>query len=64
MNKRYRKQKRQSKMDKAKTQDTLDTRHRLNNTYNKRINKMGHNLKMLILNSIACIAMHHALNKL
>ena len=53
MNKRYRKQKRQSKMEKAKTQDTLNTRHRLKNTYNKRINKMGHNFKMLILNSIA-----------
>ena len=53
MNKRYRKQKRQSKIGKAKTQDTLNTRHRLKNTYNKRINKMGHNFKMLILNSIA-----------
>ena len=53
MNKRYRKQKRQSKMDKAKTQDTLNTRHRLKNIHSKRINKMEHNLKMLILNSIA-----------
>jgi len=53
MNKRYRKQKGQSKMDKAKTQDTWDTRHRIKNKYNKRINKMGQNLKMLILDSIA-----------
>ena len=56
MNKRFRKQTGQAKIDKAETRATLDARHRMK-TYkikkNKRINKMRKDSKIIILNSIA-----------
>ena len=55
MNKRFRKQKGQSKIDKAKPQATLDAKHRIKtytNKNNNRINKMKKDSKIIILNSI------------
>ena len=56
MNKRFRKQKGKSKIDKSETQATLDSKTQnedMKNKKNKRITKMRKDSKIIILNSIA-----------